>query len=166
MEKKLVFTPFNRYEANVNWYMTASSEYRFENRYNLNPKDYNTTEKEIDWYLDAINKAQSENTKFILQLKKRISVIISIVVIFLSFVLEKVFNSDPYWYLGAIVSSIVFTTLILSFFIWGNGGFHKWLKSINRDMFFPPIMPNVECFLSEYQRRKEEYYAEKTKNLR
>ena len=109
----MVFTPFNRYEADVSWFKFASSEYRFENRYNLNPKDYNTTEEEIDWYL------------------------------------------------GAIVYSIVISSLILFIFVWENRGLHKWLKSINRDMFFPSILPNVESFLTEYQRREEEYYASK-----
>jgi hypothetical protein len=163
MEEK--FIPFDRYEANVSDFKLAAIDYKYENRYNMNPADYGVTEEEIEWYLDAIGKAQKQKARYINQIKKNISVITSIAIILLCFILEKVFNSDPYWYLGAIVASVVFIPIILLFFIWENRHFNQWLKYIYRDLFFPPIQPYVERFLSIYQTRQVEYYKERNKRL-
>ena len=155
------YIPFDRYEANVSNYTLATIDYKYDNRFNMNPTDYNVTEEEVEWYLKSIDKAQKQNKQFIQQMKVKISVFVSIAIVLLSFLLEKVFNSDPYWYLGAIVASVVFIPIILIFFIWENSSFNRWLKYIYRDMFFPPIQPNVERFLSIYQTKEEEYYKKK-----
>lgn len=159
------FLPFDRYEANVSNFKLATIDYKYDNRFNMNPADYNVTEEEIEWYLNAIEKAQKQNAQYVKQKKVYISIIVSVVIIILSFLLEKMFNSDPYWYLGAIVASLVFIPIALVFFIWGNHHFDHWIKYIYRDMFFPPIQPNVERFLSIYQKKEAEYYESKNKRF-
>lgn len=105
------FEPFNRYEANVSWYRVAASDYRYENRSKLNPVDYNTTEREIEWYLESIEKAQKENANYINSVKRRLSVLVFIAILIISLVIEKLFNTDPYWYIGAFVATAVITIL-------------------------------------------------------
>ena len=159
------YIPFDRYEANVSNYKLATIDYKYDNRFNMNPTDYNVTEEEVEWYLKSIDKAQKQNKQYIQQMKVRTSVFVSIVIVLLSFLLEKVFNSDPYWYLGAIVASVVFIPIILLFFIWGNSYFNRWLKYIYRDMFFPPIQPNIERFLSIYQTKEHNYYEKQLRRF-
>lgn len=164
MEKEYI--PFDRYEANVSNYRLAAIDYKYDNRFNMNPADYNVTEEEIEWYLKTIDKAQTQNKQYIQQMKVKISVFVSIAIVFFSLLLEKVFNSDPYWFLGAIVASVVFIPIILIFAIWENRYFNRWLKYIYRDMFFPPIQPNIERFLSIYQTKEVEYYENQRSRFR
>lgn len=164
MEKEYI--PFDRYEANVSNYRLAAIDYKYDNRFNMNPADYNVTEEEIEWYLKTIDKAQTQNKQYIQQMKVKISVFVSISIVFFSLLLEKVFNSDPYWFLGAIVASVVFIPIILIFAIWENRYFNRWLKYIYRDMFFPPIQPNIERFLSIYQTKEVEYYENQRSRFR
>lgn len=159
------FLPFDRYEANVSNFKLATIDYKYDNRFNMNPADYNVTEEEIEWYLNAIEKAQKQNAQYIKQKKINISIIVSILIIALSFLLEKMLNSDPYWYLGAIVACLLFIPIALIFFIWGNNRFDRWIRYIYRDMYFPPIQPNVERFLSMYQTKEAEYYESKNKRF-
>lgn len=152
------FKPFDRYNANIGWYRSASSDYKCENRANMIPNDYNTSEEEIEWYLNALEKAQKLNAQYIESAKTRISIIVAIAIIVISFLLEKVFNTDPLWYIGALVASIIFVPIVLIFFVVDNRKIDKWLKYIYRDMFFPPVQANVERFLSIYEMKIEDYY--------
>ena len=151
------FRPFDRYNANIGLYRSASSDYKCENRANMNPNDYNTSEEEIEWYLNALEKAQKQNAQYIESAKIRISIIVAITIIVISFLLEKVFNTDSLWYLGALVASVVFVPIVLIFLVADNRKFDKWLKYIYRDMFFPPVQANVERFLSIYEMKIKEY---------
>lgn len=156
-----VFIPFNRYHANISHYnRSVTYDYKPENNYNMIPSDYNTTEEEISWYLNALAKAQKQNALYIKSAKKRISILFSLITIAICFLLEKVFNTDPLWYIGALVASAIFVPIVL-LFVFENNKFDKWIKYIYRDMFFPPLQANVERFLSIYGMKQLEYYEKK-----
>lgn len=144
------YIPFDRYESSLFWLKNAATEYKYGNRYNLNPEDFNTTEKEIEWYLDAIENARKKNSQYIKDVKRKLSIVCAVVITIFSFFLEKVLSSDPLWYVGAVVASVLFSVIAI-FAVWNLNSLDSWLRYIYRNMCFPPIQPNIESFLSAYQ---------------
>ncbi len=141
------FVPFNRYRDNLRIH------YIDTDRNKIDPLDYNTSVEEIEWYVNSLLTAQKENDKYIQKVKKRLSYLCVFFFIAFCFYTEKIFNTDPLWYIGAGFACIIFTPIIL-LIIWQSSKLDKWLRYIYRDMFFPPICPNIESFLFEYKNTK------------
>ena len=50
------YIPFDRYEANVSNYKLATIDYKYDNRFNMNPTDYNVTEEEVEAFCTTAAK--------------------------------------------------------------------------------------------------------------
>ena len=118
----------------------------------LDPSDYNTDEEEVEWYVNQIIVAQSKYHFFCDKIEKRVA-----------------FAPIVLWMVGIIVWGVLmgweilpisyklygFMLLIGSWLciLWALAVYKfsfvaNILRVFYREKFFPPIMPNVERFLS------------------
>lgn len=134
---------FNRYNANVDYCMNILYEYKNV----IEPSGFNTTEEEVLDYLCLIKFAQEKNAKYVEGMKIIVNFIIAIAILFFSLIIEKTFNSDPLWYIGAFVASGVLIPIVL-IILYDNQKYENLLRQICGNVLFPPNNAYVEGYLN------------------
>lgn len=141
------YIPFDRY----NWDLRSLFlEHKIQ--LELNPLGFSTTKEEVDWYINALLDAQIRYNSFHTRWEQRIilgPLITYIILIIIVGVLIGWFHIIMAYSTYIICSMVGFYIVVL----WGWIAYKykladKFLANHFREMFYPPIIPNIESFLS------------------
>ena len=146
MEMQNEFVPFNRYTWDPLDVLDTLSE--------LNPSDYHTTKDEVEWYARAIHEAQNNYHHQLTNMKEKVA-FYPIAICIICFIVLGVLAGWGYPIfslslldLAKFLLPVSWVLALWAWLIYKYRIVESVFRNFIRDKYFPPILPNVERYLS------------------